>query len=131
MPLFVRTRQATEDGFELQFGVNHLAPFLLTNLLLDLLERSAPARIVIVASRAHRRGALDFDDLSFERKPYNGFAAYSASKLANVLFAFELARRLEGTGVTANALHPGVVATQIFRNLGLLATLLLFVSRLP
>ena len=128
--VITRTRRVTNDGLELQFGVNHLAPFLLTNLLLDLLERSAPARVVIVASRAHRRGTLDFDDLNAERKAYDGFAAYCASKLANMLFALELARRLEGTGVTANSLHPGVVATNLFRNLGVLGKILTPIARL-
>ncbi len=128
--VIVRTRQLTQDGFELQFGVNHLAPFLLTNLLLDLLQRSAPSRVVVVASRAHRHGELDFTDLNTERKRYRDFAVYSASKLANVLFTLELARRLEGTGVTANALHPGVVATQLFRHFGLAGKLLAPIARL-
>jgi len=103
----------TEDGIERQFAINHLGPFLLTNLLLDLMKASAPARIVNVASRAHYRGWINFDDLYF-KKGYDGFVkAYGQSKLANVLFTNELARRLEGTGVTANSLHPGVVATDI------------------
>lgn len=103
----------TEDGIERQFAINHLGPFLLTNLLLDLLKASAPARIVNVASRAHYRGRINFDDLNY-KKNYDGFLkAYGQSKLANVLFTNELARRLEGTGVTANSLHPGVVATDI------------------
>ncbi len=103
----------TEDGIERQFAINHLGPFLLTHLLLDLLKASAPARIVNVASRAHYRGRINFDDLYF-KKNYDGFIkAYGQSKLANVLFTNELARRLEGTGVTVNSLHPGVVATDI------------------
>ncbi|CAN5137474.1 SDR family oxidoreductase [soil metagenome] len=103
----------TEDGIERQFAINHLGPFLLTNLLLDWLKASAPARIVNVASRAHYRGRINFDDLYF-RKNYDGFIkAYGQSKLANVLFTNELARKLEGTGVTVNSLHPGVVATDI------------------
>jgi NAD(P)-dependent dehydrogenase (short-subunit alcohol dehydrogenase family) len=101
-------RVETADGYESTFAVNHLAPFLLTNLLLDRLIASAPSRIVTVSSRAHLRGDLDFDDLDFQRG-YQGMTAYSRSKLANVLFTRELARRLEGTGVTANCLHPGVV----------------------
>ena len=105
----------TGDGLEATFAVNHLAPFLLTNLLLDRLKSSAPARVVTVSSAAHRNVVLDFDDLQGERR-YSGFGAYSRSKLANVLFTHELSRRLEGTGVTANCLHPGVVATGIFRN---------------
>ncbi|MCH8901307.1 MAG: SDR family oxidoreductase [Chloroflexi bacterium] len=105
----------TKDGFETTFGVNHLAHFLLTSLLLDLLKASAPARIVNVSSSAHTRGAIDFDGLRGERK-YAGIAAYSQSKLANVLFSNELARRLEGTGVTANSLHPGVIRSGFGHN---------------
>ena len=108
--LFALHRRTTHDGFEAHFGVNHLAPFLLTNLLLDTLKSSAPARIVTVASAVHNRGRIDLDDLQAVRG-YRGFRAYSTSKLANILFTTELARRLDGTGVTANALHPGVVAT--------------------
>ena len=109
------TRHETEDGLELTFAVNHLAPFLMTNLLLDTLKASAPSRVVTVSSAAHKNCTLDLDDLQGERR-YSGFGAYSRSKLANVLFTHELSRRLEGTGVTANCLHPGVVATGIFRN---------------
>ena len=109
-------RLVTEDGLETTFAVNHLAPFLLTGLLLDRLKASAPARVITVSSVAHRNVAFDFDNLQGERR-YSGFGAYCRSKLANVLFTRELARRLEGTGVTANCLHPGVVATGIFRNL--------------
>lgn len=109
------TRLVTEDGLETTFAVNHLAPFLLTALLLDRLKASAPARVITVSSAAHRNYALDFDDLQGERR-YSGFGAYARSKLANILFTQELSRRLEGTGVTANCLHPGVVATGIFRN---------------
>jgi NAD(P)-dependent dehydrogenase (short-subunit alcohol dehydrogenase family) len=103
-------RTTTHDGFETTFGVNNLAPFLLTNLLLDRLKESAPARIINVSSNVHSAGKLDFDDLQYTKK-YNGGAAYSRSKLANVLFTYELARRLEGTNVTANCLHPGWVKT--------------------
>ena len=110
------SRLVSEDGLELTFAVNHLAPFLLTDLLLDRLKASAPARVVTVSSAAHKNVALDFDDLQGERR-YSGFGAYSRSKLANILFTRELSRRLEGTGVTANCLHPGVVATGIFRNI--------------
>jgi NAD(P)-dependent dehydrogenase (short-subunit alcohol dehydrogenase family) len=109
-----RVRRTTADGFEWQFGVNHLAPFLLTNLLLDPVKASAAGRVVNVASQAHRRATIDFDDLQLERKRYSGFRAYGASKLANILFTAELSRRLAGTNVTANCLHPGVVATNIF-----------------
>jgi NAD(P)-dependent dehydrogenase (short-subunit alcohol dehydrogenase family) len=103
-------RSETSDGFETTFGVNHLGYFLLTNLLLDTLKASAPSRIVNVSSRAHLRSAMDFDDLNSERG-YSGMTVYGRSKLANVLFTYELARRLEGTGVMANCLHPGVVLT--------------------
>ena len=109
-------RLVTEDGLERTFAVNHLAPFLLTGLLLDRLLASAPARVVTVSSAAHKCYRLHLDDLQGERR-YSGFGAYSRSKLANVLFTQELSRRLEGTGVTANCLHPGVVATGIFRNI--------------
>lgn len=104
------TRHATEDGLERTFAVNHLAPFLLTNLLLDRLRSSAPARVVTVSSGAQAMGRIDFDDLQGVRS-YSGQRAYNQSKLANVLFTYELARRLEGSGVTANVLHPGVVRT--------------------
>jgi NAD(P)-dependent dehydrogenase (short-subunit alcohol dehydrogenase family) len=104
-------RQVTEDGFELTFQSNHLGHFLLTRLLLDRLKESAPARVVVVSSVIHRRAAaLDFDDLQAERG-YRGLQVYARAKLANLLFARELARRLEGTGVTVNALHPGTVRT--------------------
>jgi NAD(P)-dependent dehydrogenase (short-subunit alcohol dehydrogenase family) len=109
------SRDVTRDGYEMTFGVNHLAPFLLTNLLLPLLTSAAPARIVTVASRAHKRATLDFDDLMTTRG-YTTMRAYARSKLANILFTRELARRLAGTNVTANALHPGVVRTQIGQN---------------
>jgi retinol dehydrogenase 14 len=108
-----RTRRLTADGIEATFAVNHLAPFLLTNLLSDRIVQSAPARIVTVASIGHRRGTLDFDDLGYERG-YSIMRAYMRSKLANVLFAAELARRLAGTGVTSNSLHPGSVDTNIW-----------------
>ena len=103
------TRHVTEDGLERTFALN-LAPFLLTNLLLDRLRASAPSRVVTVSSGAQAMGRIDFDDLQGERR-YNGQRAYNQSKLANVMFTYELARRLEGSGVTANALHPGVVRT--------------------
>ena len=104
------TRHVTADGLERTFALNHLAPFLLTNLLLDRLRQSAPARVVTVSSNAQAMGRIDFDDLQGERS-YSGARAYNQSKLANVLFTYELARRLHGTSVTANALHPGVVRT--------------------
>jgi len=104
------TRHVTEDGLERTFALNHLAPFLLTSLLLDRLEQNAPARVVTVASNAHAQGRIDFDDLQGMRS-YSGSRAYSQSKLANVLFSYQLARRLRGSAVTANALHPGLVRT--------------------
>jgi len=104
------TRHVTADQLEHTFALNHLAPFLLTNLLLDRLQQSAPARVVTVSSNAQAMGRIDFDDLQGERS-YSGARAYNQSKLANVLFAYELARRLRGTPVTSNALHPGLVRT--------------------
>jgi NAD(P)-dependent dehydrogenase (short-subunit alcohol dehydrogenase family) len=105
-------RRETPDGLEWTLAVNHLGPFLLTYLLSDLLVSSAPARVITVSSEAHQRekGGLDFDDLEM-RNGYSPSRAYAASKLANVLFTVELDRRLDGSGVTAKALHPGVVAT--------------------
>lgn len=103
-------RQETVDGIEMTFALNHLAYFMLTNLLLDTLEASAPARVINVASFAHRFGRMDFEYLQSQRG-YIGWRAYARSKLANLLFTFELARRLEGTHVTVNALDPGLVAT--------------------
>ncbi|WP_165224254.1 SDR family oxidoreductase [Aquisphaera insulae] len=108
------TRQTTVDGLELTFALNHLAYFLLTNLLLDHLKANAPARIVCVASAAHRGVRLEFDDLNGEKR-YSPWRAYQRSKLANLLFVRELARRLDSSGVTVNALHPGYVKTEIFR----------------
>ena len=108
------TRRTTVDGLERTFAVNHLAPFLLTNLLLDRLRGTAPARVVTVSSGAQSMGAIAFDDLQGERG-YSGQRAYNQSKLANVMFTYELARRLDGSGVTANALHPGVVRTDFGR----------------
>lgn len=110
-------REETIDGLERTFALNHLGYFLLTNLLLDPLKASAPARVVSVASEAHRGAQIDFDDLQAKRS-YNATRAYGQSKLANVLFTYELARRLSGTGVTANALHPGFVASNFAKNNG-------------
>jgi len=109
------TRHVTVDGLELTFALNHLAYFLLTNLLLDLLRASAPARIVNVTSGAQALGDIHLDDLQFQRH-YRGRPAYNQSKLANVLFTYELARRLEGTGVTVNCVHPGVVRSNFGRD---------------
>ncbi len=105
--------QVSPDGIEMTLAVNHLASFLLSNLLLDTIKASVPARIVNVSSEAHTSGFIDLDDLQGKRE-YKMLRAYSQSKLANVLFTYALARRLEGTGVTVNCLHPGVVATNIW-----------------
>ena len=110
--VFALTRRETVDGLEKSFAVNVLAPFLLTNLLLDVIKASAPARIVNVSSNQQEANHLKLDDLQLE-KSYRPMRAYAQSKLAVVLFTYELARRLEGTGVTANCLHPGFVATNI------------------
>jgi NAD(P)-dependent dehydrogenase (short-subunit alcohol dehydrogenase family) len=107
-------RRLTVDGLESTFAINHLAPFLLTNLLADLLIASAPARVVAVASEAHRIGRIDFDDLQGERR-YRGFQAYAQSKLANILFTYELSRRMSGKGVTVNCVHPGAVDSGLWR----------------
>ena len=107
----IRSRRTeTPDGIELTLAVNHLAPFLLTNLLLDLLKESAPSRIVTVSSEARRSAEIDFDDLQSERR-YRAFPVYGMTKKANILFTYELAKRLEGTGVVANCVHPGGVNT--------------------
>ena len=110
-------RRLTPDGFEYTFALNHLNYFLLTSLLLDLLKASAPSRIINVSSNAHEQAKIDFDNLQGEKR-YAGLEAYGQSKLANLLFTYELARRLEGTGVTVNAVHPGFVATGFARNNG-------------
>lgn len=110
-------RQESVDGIEMTFALNYLGYFLLTNLLLDAIKSSTPARIVNVASRSHARAKIDFEDMNF-RSGYTGLRAYERSKLAIVLFTNELARRLQGTGVTANSLHPGVVATGFALNGG-------------
>jgi NAD(P)-dependent dehydrogenase (short-subunit alcohol dehydrogenase family) len=107
---FSATRHVTADGLEHTFALNHLAPFLVTNLLLERLKASAPARVVTVSSGAQSMGTIDFEDLQGERR-YDGQKAYNQSKLASVMFTYELARHLEGSGVTATVLHPGVVST--------------------
>ncbi|MGA9768251.1 MAG: SDR family oxidoreductase [Blastocatellia bacterium] len=114
--VYIRNRTVVEGNIETTFAVNHLGYFLLTNLLLDVIEQSASARIINVASGAHTYGRMDFDNLQGE-KNYSGVRAYANSKLANVLFTYELARRLSAARVTANCLHPGAVATGIFRAL--------------
>jgi NAD(P)-dependent dehydrogenase (short-subunit alcohol dehydrogenase family) len=122
------SRRTTIDGFERTFAVNHLAYFLLTNLLLPRLRASAPARIVNVASEAHRFGRLDMADLQSE-KSYSAMRVYGTSKLLNLLFTVGLAERLAGSGVTANSLHPGAVSTRLGKNNGPLARLLIGLLR--
>ena len=128
------TRQLSPDGIELTWAVNHLGPFLLTMLLLDRLKASAPARIITTASGAHQGARIPFDDVNAERS-YRSFGRYGETKLANILFTAELARRLHGTGVTANCYHPGLVATGFNRGNGLLTdigmTALNLVARTP
>lgn len=113
--VFLHERQLTIDGFETTFAVNHLAPFLLTHLLLPKLHQSRQGRIVTVSSIAHSRGRIDFDDLNSERY-FHGYTAYATSKLANVLFAYEMARRLRRTTITSNVLHPGVITTKLLKS---------------
>jgi NAD(P)-dependent dehydrogenase (short-subunit alcohol dehydrogenase family) len=108
-------RTETRDGIELTLAVNHLAPFLLTNLLLDLLTKSTPSRVITVSSEARRGAEIDFDDLQSKRR-YSAFPVYGMTKLANILFTYELAERLQGTGVVANCLHPGGVNTNFGDN---------------
>ncbi|MFO8063799.1 MAG: SDR family oxidoreductase [Spirochaetia bacterium] len=110
--VMTNSRRESKDGYELQFAVNHLAHFLLTNKLVDSMVENASGRIINVSSMVHASGEIDFNDLQM-RRGYSGYRAYAQSKLANVLFTYELARRIEGTGVTANALHPGVIATKL------------------
>jgi NAD(P)-dependent dehydrogenase (short-subunit alcohol dehydrogenase family) len=113
---FFMRRQLRGNGIEMTFALNHLASFLLTNLLLDTIKASTPARIINVSSNAHTSGKIEFDNLQGERQ--YGPGAYDNSKLANILFTMELSRRLQGTGVTVNALHPGFVATGFAKNNG-------------
>ena len=123
-------RQMSADGIELTWAVNHLAPFLLTTLLVDRLKASSPARIVTTSSGAHEGARIPFDDLNAERSWGGaGFTRYGETKLANILFTVELARRLEGAGVTANAFHPGFVATGFNRNNGVLMRLGMAITR--
>lgn len=113
--ILTSSRRLTPEGFEMQFFVNHIAYFLLTGLLLDVLRTSEPSRVVNVASTAQSSGLIAFDDLQLERS-YRGWQAYANTKLMNVVFTYELARRLQGTRVTANCLHPGVIHTNLLRN---------------
>jgi len=122
------TRQVSVDGIELTWAVNHLAPFLFTKLLLDRLKASAPARIITTASGAHLGATIPFDDLNAERS-YRGFGRYKETKLANILFTSELARRLEGSNVTAHSFHPGFVASGFNRNNGLLMDMAMLLLR--
>jgi NAD(P)-dependent dehydrogenase (short-subunit alcohol dehydrogenase family) len=123
-------RQLSPDGIELTWAVNHIAPFLLTTLLVDRLKASAPARIITTSSDAHEGARIPFDDLNAERSWGGfGFPRYGQTKLANILFTVELARRLDGTGVTANSFHPGFVATGFNRNNGILMRIGMAISR--
>ena len=110
--VYQERRHLTQDGLETTLQVNFVAPFLLTNLLLDLLLADPPSRIVLVASAVHQRAAIDLDNLQGEKR-YDGYAAYGLSKLADLLFTYELADRLQGTGVTVNAMHPGAVSSKL------------------
>lgn len=114
------SRKDSKDSIEETFTVNYLAPFLMTNLLLDLLKKSSPSRIINLSSGLHSRGTIDFDDIEF-KKSYSGIGAYSQSKLALILFTKHLGKMLEGTGVTANCVHPGFVSTNLGRDASLLA----------
>jgi NAD(P)-dependent dehydrogenase (short-subunit alcohol dehydrogenase family) len=121
--LILSKRTVTPDGIETTLAVNHLAPFLLTNLLLDVLKKSVPSRVITVTSEARRRAEINFDDLQSERH-YRAFQVYGMTKLANILFTYELAERLRGTGVVANCVHPGAVNTNFGKNNRNLGTLL-------
>lgn len=123
-------RMESPNGIELTFAVNHLNYFLLTHLLLPALKAAPTARIVNVASDAHMGGALDFNDLEYKQRRYNAFSAYAQSKLANIMFTYELARRLTGSTVTANALHPGFVSTRFGANNGGIFTFIPLLARL-
>lgn len=126
---FFMRRKLSADGIEMTFAVNHLAAFLLTNLLLESLMASRPSRIINVASGSHKDAVIEFSDLGGENG-YSSMRAYGQSKLANVMFTYELARRLEGSGVTANAVHPGFVATNMGANNGPLVKIFLPLTRL-
>jgi NAD(P)-dependent dehydrogenase (short-subunit alcohol dehydrogenase family) len=112
---YYATRQLSADGIEMTWALNHMAPFILTNALLDLFRQSAPARIITVSSMAHQSATINFDDIQGERR-YSGWNAYAQSKLANILFTYELADRLQQTDITVNCLHPGFVATGFAHN---------------
>ncbi|XP_016132132.1 retinol dehydrogenase 13-like [Sinocyclocheilus grahami] len=121
----------TEDGFETQLAVNHLGHFLLTNLLLGMLKRSHPSRVVNLSSIAHVGGKIEFDDLFFDKRPYSPLLSYKQSKLANVLFSRELARRMKGTGVSSYCLHPGVIRTELIRHILVRFPVLKIILSLP
>lgn len=114
--VFLAKRTTTIDGIEYTFAVNHLAPFLLTNLLIETIKASSPSRIITTSSIAHRGAQIDFGDIQFEKRLYSGIKAYRQSKLANILFTKEMARRLESSGVTANCFHPGAVRTNLVQD---------------
>ena len=114
--VFLPKRLTTIDGIEYTFAVNHLAPFLITNLLFERIKASSPSRIITTSSVAHRGAHINFDDLQLERRRYNGLKAYSQSKLANILFTKELSRRSKGSGVTSNCFHPGAVRTNLIQS---------------
>jgi NAD(P)-dependent dehydrogenase (short-subunit alcohol dehydrogenase family) len=114
--VFLPKRFTTVDGIEYTFAVNHLAPFLVTNLLFEGIKASSPSRIITTSSVAHRGAHINFDDLQFEKRRYNGLKAYSQSKLANILFTRELSRRSKGSGVTSNCFHPGGVRTNLVQS---------------
>ncbi|XP_078000924.1 retinol dehydrogenase 14-like [Glandiceps talaboti] len=126
--LFQCPYMTTEDGYEMQLGVNHLGHFLLTNLLLELLKKSSPSRIVVVSSKLHKKGVIDFENLNMTEVNYDKAAGYNNSKLANVMFARELARKLDDSGVTVNCLHPGIVWTNLARHINV-STLVKIVFR--
>lgn len=123
------SRQTTVDGYERTFALNHLAPFLLTELLLDRLKANAPGRVVTVSSMAHAGQTIDFGDVNRTARGYRAWKAYGESKLANIMFTYALARRLEGTGVTANTLHPGFVATNFAKNNGAMSQVAMTLAR--
>lgn len=125
-------RTETVDGIEMQLAVNYLAPFLLTHLFLDLLKKSAPSRIITVSSSVHAQGKINFDDLESKNSySVNGWMQYCNTKLANIMFTYELARRLEGTGITANVLHPGTISTNLQRGTKILQWLMKLTFQTP
>jgi NAD(P)-dependent dehydrogenase (short-subunit alcohol dehydrogenase family) len=111
-------RKLSKDGIEMNFAVNHLAPFLLTNLLIPILKNAKAARIVNTSSMAHRRNILDLNDIEFSNQTYNGVSTYSQSKLCNLLFTLHLTKELKGTNIIANSVHPGYVQSNLFENMG-------------